>query len=423
VKALSRIGQAFGLKGTVERPSITGGPFGLASAEFLAFVNGLQSKSSVPVTFETAIRVATILACARVRSQSLASAPLRLMQRQGRSVVQVDSHPAAELIRHPNSWMGQFDLVETAELHNALAGRSFWLKTLDARGEVAELLPLDPRWVSVRIVDGWRCMYDVSVPTLGGINNLGPKQIWHYRGLGWNGVQEWEPLSLAREAIGLSVASEQYAAQLFAQGVRPSGAFTLPDGESFSEEQKREFKEVIAQLYSGVSNAGRALLLENGMKWTSMAMTADDAQTIEQRKFAVEEACRFMGVAPIMVYSSDKTATHASAEAFFAQHDQQTVLPSALRLEQSADLALLSAGDRARGLHFKFNLSALARASLEARAKYFSIALGAGGHEPWMTVNEVREAQDYGPLSWGDERVQRAGVANDAAGAAATGEG
>ena len=154
----------------------------------------------------------------------------------------------------------------------------------------------------------------------------------------------------------------------------------------------------------GGDRAGKPIILNNGAQFTSFAMTGVDAQHLETRKHQIEEICRAWGVMPIMVGHADKTATYASAEQMFLAHVVHTLAPWYERIEQSADINLLSEADRANGYYTKFTPNALMRGAAADRASFYSTALGSGGHgTAWMTRNEVRALEELDAIDGGDE--------------------
>jgi HK97 family phage portal protein len=127
-------------------------------------------------------------------------------------------------------------------------------------------------------------------------------------------------------------------------------------------------------------------------------MSGLDAQHLETRKFQIEEVCRFFDVMPIMVGYSDKATTYASAEQMFLAHVVHTLSPWYARIEQSADVNLLTEKERASGLYFKFVPAGLLRGAAKDRSEYFAKALGAGGGPAWMTQDEVRALEELNPF-------------------------
>ena len=140
-------------------------------------------------------------------------------------------------------------------------------------------------------------------------------------------------------------------------------------------------------------------------------MSGVDAQHIETRKLQVEEMCRAMRVMPIMIGQADKSATYASAEQMFLAHVVHTLMPWYERIEQSADVNLLSDEDRRAGFYTKFNPNALMRGAAADRGEYYSKALGAGGTPAWMTQDEVRGLEERAPMG-GTAAALSAGAMN-----------
>jgi HK97 family phage portal protein len=202
---------------------------------------------------------------------------------------------------------------------------------------------------------------------------------------------------VARQALGLSMALERGQATLQAKGVNMPGYLSI-DG-SLTEEQHKKLTKWMRENHQGADNAGNAMILDKAAKWVQTAMTNADAQVLEQRRFAVEEVCRFMRVLPIMVGHADKTATYASAEQMFLAHAMYTLGPWARRLEQSANKHLLTPAERAEGLYTKLNEKALLRMSAKDQADVLA-RYTAGGI---MTRNEAREALELNPLDGLDD--------------------
>jgi HK97 family phage portal protein len=130
----------------------------------------------------------------------------------------------------------------------------------------------------------------------------------------------------------------------------------------------------------------------------SLAQTGVDSQHLEQRRFEVEDVCRFFRVMPIMVMQADKAATYASSENMFIAHVVHTLMPWYTRIEQSADVNLLTADERRQGYYSKFMAQALLRGASKDRAEYFAKALGSGGSPAWMTQDEVRALEEMNPM-------------------------
>lgn len=355
-----------------------------------------QSKTGAAVNLKTALQCATVMACARVIANGIAQVPLKLYQESedGRKTT-ARTHPLYHVLhRKPNPWQTSFEFREMVGLHLALAGRAYAYKVI-VGGQIRELIPFEPGKVQAKLAtDGITITYEVTGRD-GTVMTFGSDLIWHLKGPSWNGWEAMDALELAREAIGLAIATEESQAKLHRNGVRVPGVYSVEG--TLNEAQHKQLRKFLAENYAG-ENSGLPMIVDRNAKWLQMAMTGVDAQHLETRKHQVVEVCRAMGVMPIMVFESDKATTYASAEAMFDAHVKHTLGVWWERIEQSIDCNLLSERDLDNGIYSKFVGNGLLRGSVKDRADYYSKALGAGGSPAWMTQDEVRSLEELNPL-------------------------
>lgn len=350
------------------------------------------------VNWQTALQVSTVLGCARVYANGLAQVPFKLRQKRATQ----GSDPA---VTHPlydvtaNAWadrLTSFEARQQVGLHLSLTGNCYVFKVLGFdRKKVKELLPIDPRRVSVREGSGSGSI-EYRVQVGGEIKEVDPDLIWHIRFLPWDGVSGLNAVRLLREAIGLSMSAEEHGAKFFGNGARLSGVLTTD--ASLTQDQAKVLRESWQSEYGGSSNAFRTAVLWAGLKYQPMGKGAEESQYVETRSQQIEEVCRGFGVLPIMVGHSDKTATYASAEAMFQAHLTHTLMPAYSAVETSADLHLLSKDERASGLYFHLEPKGLLRGSIKDRALFYTAMLDRAVFNP----NEVRELEDMNPYEGGD---------------------
>jgi HK97 family phage portal protein len=354
-----------------------------------------MARAGVTVNWDAAIRVSTVLACARVIAQGIAQVPLKVYRESNGTKLPATDHPLYFLLHNqPNPWQTSFEYRETMGLHLALAGRHYAFRNVDSAGVLRELIPFEPGKVEPKRIDGGEIEYTVTFDN--GMKVSYPQtSIWHVRGLGWNGWQGMDAVDLAREAIGLSIAAESAHAKLFANGVQSKGTYSVE--RTLNPEQYKQLRKHIVENTTG-DNAGMPMIVDQGAKWLQTAMTGEDAQHVELRRHQIEEVCRAMGVMPIMVGHSDKTATYASAEQMFIAHVVHTLTPWYVRLEQSIDAHLLGRVSVEQGFYSKFVAQGLMRGAMKDRGEYLSKALGAGGSPAWMTQDEARGLEELNPL-------------------------
>lgn len=355
----------------------------------------MATKSGASVSHKSALEVSVVLACARVISEGIAQVPFKLYRSEGDKVLPAVDHPLYTILhRRPNSWMTSFDLRETMALHAVLTGDAVAFVNR-VRGEVKEIIPFAPANVTIKQENDYRMTYRLQAPN-GQSQDFPQEAIWHWRGPSWDGVCGMDVVKLARESIGLAMATEESQARMTKSGASMSGLYSVE--EKLNSDQYKALREFIDKNFDGPQNVGRTKLLDRGAKYTPTSMTAVDAQLLETRKQQVEEICRAFRVMPIMVGYSDKAATYASAEQMFLAHVVHTLAPWYTRIEQSGECQLLSERERDQNYFIKFNAAGLMRGSHKDRAEYYAKALGAGGAPGWMTQDEIRGLEELNPM-------------------------
>ena len=353
-----------------------------------------QSKSGTSVTWQTALQYSTSLACARVIGEALAQNPFKLMQLKDGKREPARDNPLFEVLSlKPNDYMTSFELRENIGIVTAMTGNWFAFINRTKDG-IQELLPWEPGQVKI-IRDKWMVGYVLTTKD-GEQVPVPPQNIWHVKGPTWNTYLGLDGVKLARESIGLGIATEEHGSLLFRNGAQSSGL--LSTDQLINKEKAAQLKESW-QEDNAHGNRFKTAVLWSGMKWQSMAATNDQSQFLQTRAFQVEEVCRAFRVLPIMVGHSDKAATYASSEQMFKAHSMYTLTPWTERTEQSADVNLLTKQQRKDGMYTKFFINGLLRGVAKDRVAYYK-----GMSEIHaMTPNEIRELEDMNPYEGGDE--------------------
>lgn len=380
--------------------------YGSASLPALlsAVFGGGASKSGTTVTVDTALQVTVVLACIRVIAEGVAQVPFKLMRKDGRNRLDASDHRLYDVLhRRPNPWMTSFEFRETMTMRAALCGNAYaFINRVGSAGEVAELIPI-PGSVKPVCADDCTLTYEVRGPK-GNVKTFPAEAIWHWRGPSWNGWQGMDILKLAREAVGLAMATEEMHAKLHANGVRPQGLYSVEG--SLSTKQYEDLRKWIDDEYGGAHNAAKTMIIDKNAKFTPTTMSGLDAQHLETRRFQVEEMCRPWRVLPIMVGFADKAMTFASAEQMFLAHVVHCLSPWYERIEQSADVNLLSDKERQAGFYTKFITAGLLRGAMKDMADYL-VKLTTNGI---MTRNEGRDKLDLNPIDGLDEPLTPANM-------------
>lgn len=362
---------------------------------------GRETKTGVTITLDTALRVTTVLACARVIAEGLAQVPYKLMQESadGRSRLPAKAHPLYRVLHsRPNPWMTSFELRELIGLHACLAQQFIAYVGRNLSGQVTEIIPFVPGTVEVKQQPDYSLLYTVTASN-GTKRDFEQNQVWHVRGPSWNGIVGMDALRYAGEAIGLAVAAESSQATLHRNGTRVNGMYSV-DG-TLNGEQHAALRKWIEQNYAGDA-AGATMILDRAAKFTPLQMTGIDAQHLETRRFQIEEICRALRVNPIMVGAESKNTTYASAEQMFLAHVVHTLAPWYSRIEQSADMQLLTERDDRDGYYTTFIEAGLLRGSAKD-TKDVILGYVNGGI---LTPNEGRSLLDRNPMDEESDKLR-----------------
>jgi HK97 family phage portal protein len=363
---------------------------------------GRESHAGVVVNWQTALDVATVLACCRVLAEGISQVPFKLYRETGAGSEPAKDHPLfGVLYRRPNTWQTSFEYRETKMFHTVLAGNGYsFINRVGSERKVQELIPIEPRRVEVKQRPDLSLEYKVTADS--GESKIFPQDaIWHWRGPSWNSWMGLEATKLARNSIGLAVSLEQGQSEFQKNGANSTGLLSV---ENTLDKAQFELLAAWLDRHSiGGDRSHKPFIMDRAAKFTPFTMTGVDQQLLETRKHQIEEICREFRVMPIMVGQSDKAATYASAEQMFLAHVVHTLAPWYTRIEQSADVNLLSEDERNAGYYTKFSPNALMRGAAKDRAEFYAKALGSGGSGAWMTPNEIRALEEMDKIDGGDD--------------------
>jgi len=355
------------------------------------WIGTLQSATGKTVNWRTALQVATVFACCRVIGNGMAQVPFKLMQKKGRRRTAATKHPLYRLLSlKPNDWQTSFEFRQMLAWHIELCGNAYVFVNRNSQGKILELIPLSPGQVTPDRDESLRISYKVSGLD-GTSRTLTKDQIWHLRGPTMDGFHGLDVVKLAREAIGLAMATEEAAAQRHKNGIQNSGIYSVES--TLDKKQYDDLTNWIGKQFAGLQNAGKPMVLDRGATFLNTSMSSVDAQSNETRKTQVEQICSFMGVLPIKVGFSDKTATFASAEEMNRAHREDCLSPRWEYFEQSAMINLLTDAEIEDGLYFNFTEEGLLRGSA-TETKDILLGLVNGG---LMYPNEGRDLLDLNP--------------------------
>jgi HK97 family phage portal protein len=341
--------------------------------------------SGMNVTEETSLRLSAVYACVRLISDTISTLPYdQFVRRDGQ---RFPYRPKDAWIDRPSTEMPKTTFWKQIIVSLLLDGNAFVLVTRSGN-EIVDLTPLNPKTVRVERQNG-RKTFIINNTTV-----LGTDQVLHLTEMLMPGeVRGVSRIMQAKEALGLGLALEEYAAQFFGNGAYAGGVLEFP--EKLSPEQRKEIRDTWNQMHQGPKRAHRVGMLWGGGKFNPLTVDPTASQLVDQRKFAVEEIARIFRVPPFMLGVSENAAmAFASIEQqqlFFRQH---TIQPYVEMLEDHFQMLLENPAT-----FIKFNMSSIVRADLSSRYNAYNTALLAG----FMSVNDVRALEDLGPVDAGDQ--------------------
>ena len=359
-------------------------------SSYTFFMGG--STSGKPVNERSAMQMTAVYSCVRILAEAVAGLPLHLYKYTdtGGKEKAVD-HPLYLLLHdEPNPEMSSFVFRETLMTHLLLWGNAYAQIIRNGKGEVVALYPLMPNKMTVDRDSNGQLYYtyqraNEEAPTMEGTSvKLKPSDVLHIPGLGFDGLVGYSPIAMAKNAIGMAIACEEFGAKFFANGAAPSGVLEHPG----TIKDPSRVRDAWQSQFGGASNSGKVAVLEEGMKYTPISISPEQAQFLETRKFQINEIARIFRVPPHMVGDLEKSS-FSNIEQQSLEFVKYTLDPWIIRWEQSMARVLLSL-DEKKEYFIKFNLEGLLRGDYQSRMNGYSIARQNG----WMSANDIRELEN-----------------------------
>ncbi len=367
-----------------------------AGSSYSFFLGGTASGKYV--TERSAMQMTAVYCCVRILSEAVASLPLQFYRYtdDGGKEKAVD-HPLYFLLHdEPNPEMTSFIFRETLMTHLLLWGNAYSQIIRNGKGEVVALYPLMPDRMKVDRDEHGRLYYEYTVydsddvDGRNGTNKVGrtvrlqPHDVLHIPGLGFDGLVGYSPIAMAKNAIGLAIATEEYGSKFFANGAAPSGVLEHPG----TIKDPSKVRESWQATFGGSGNSNKIAVLEEGMKYTPISISPEQAQFLETRKFQIDEIARIFRVPPHMIGDLEKSSFN-NIEQQSLEFVKYTLDPWVSRWEQAMVRALLTP-DEKKKYFFKFNVDGLLRGDYQSRMNGYATARQNG----WMSANDIRELEN-----------------------------
>lgn len=357
----------------------------------------LQSNTGLRVTPWTSLGSTVVYACVRALSEDMARVKLCVERKQDGGWVEDSMHPLHQVLRKPNKWQNSFDFIAYMVACYAHRGNGYAVIIRDGRGVPNRLVPISPDRTQVMIGDNGNLFYSILHQLVDDNQQIvvPSDDIIHIRGMSVDGYTGVSPISIGQEAIGLSLAAQTHGAKTFANGTSLRGVLESP--QTLSKEASDRMSASWRDMNSGIQNAGKVAVLEQGVKFNAISMSLEDAQYLDTRAFQVIDLCRLFRVPPHKVMELSD-AHYANTEQMNQEYMDNALLPIAMRIEQEMEEKLLFDGERA-STRINFNFDDMLRADQGTRFKTYATATTSG----ILSINECRELEGLGPVNGGDE--------------------
>ena len=361
-----------------------------AGSGYAFFMGGTTSGKTV--TERSAMQMTAVYSCVRILSEAVAGLPLHLYKYtdSGGKAMALDHSLYRLLHDEPNPEMSSFVFRETLMTHLLLWGNAYAQIIRNGKNEIVALYPLMPNKMSVDRDENGRLYYTYYRGSDEAIKNkefavmLQPSDVLHIPGLGFDGLVGYSPIAMAKNAIGMAIACEEYGAKFFANGAAPGGVLEHPG----TIKDPQRVRESWQSTFGGSGNANKIAVLEEGMKYTPIGISPEQAQFLETRKFQINEIARIFRVPPHMVGDLEKSS-FSNIEQQSLEFVKYTLDPWVIRWEQSIQRSLLNSEEK-RKYFAKFNVEGLLRGDYQSRMNGYAI----GRQNGWMSANDIRELEN-----------------------------
>ena len=358
----------------------------------LTFLFGKTSSGKI-VNEQTAMQSAAVYACVRILSEAIASLPIHVYRyRLDGGKERIPQHPLYYLLHNePHPEMTSFVFRETLMSHLLLWGNAYAQIVRNGRGQPIALYPLLPNRMEVSRTKTGDMVYTYHLDPderdlyPNGKNiTLRKDEVLHIPGLGFDGLIGYSPIAMAKNAIGMSLATEEYGASFFANGANPGGVLEHPGVIKDIQRVKDSWNSA----YQGTGNAHKIAVLEEGMKFQAIGIPPEQAQFLETRKFQINEIARIFRVPPHMVGDLEKSS-FSNIEQQSLEFVKYTLDPWVVRWEQSLQQSLVLPSEK-QSIFIKFNVDGLLRGDYQSRMNGYAVARQNG----WLSANDIRELED-----------------------------
>jgi len=357
---------------------------------------GSMSLSGEKVTESTALTYAAVWCAVNLISGTVSTLPLHLLRKEQNKTITAKKNRIYRVLHD------EFNPMMTAETGRAVMmahlltwGNCYAEKVVNNMGEIIELWPISPDRVEIESLDNQQIIYRITVNRQP--YRLTRERILHIPGLGFDGFQGYSVIAMARKSIGLAMAMETFGALYFGSGTHPGVVVKHPG--QLSAQGHDNLKKSLSETHSGLGQSHKLMLLEEGMTIEKIGIPPEDSQFLESRQFQIPEVARWFNLPPHKLKDLTRSS-FSNIESEQISFVTDSILPWLIRLEQNYALQLLSSIEKKQEFFFRHNVDGLMRGNAKDRGEYYRTMFNIGA----MSINDIREKEDWDPVEGGDER-------------------
>lgn len=364
--------------------------WGAGDAQYKSLFGSGLSASGEPISEYLALNLSAVWAAVTVIAGSIASLPLIHYRKTGRGKARYEESRLYKVLHDQfNPEMTAMKGRETMQQHVLLWGNAYAEIQRDGAGRVSALWPITPdRVLPDRSASG-ALVYQVRAQD-GTTTTLPASEMFHLRGLSYDGIVGYSVVRKARESMGGALAAERFVNTAYANGSWFGGAIQHP--RALGEKALQHIRDGIEARHKGASKAGGVLILEEGMTWVNTSMSLKDAEFLSARKFSVTEVARWFNIPPDKLRDLEH-ATYANIEAQAIDFVVNTLRPWLVNWEAECNQKLIPALE-SRQQFCEHLVDALLRGDTTARYQAYNVGRQGG----WLSVNDIREFENMNPL-------------------------
>lgn len=358
---------------------------------FVDYFGGGESSAGVHVGHQSALHYTPFWASVRIISGTLAALPFKVYERldDGGKRPQPLHKVYALVHERPNEYMDWVTFCETRMAHVLCYGNGYAEIQRDGAGRPVALWPLLPNRTSRQVGDDGVPYYEVRTET-GESIPLRDENVLHIKGLGFDGYTGYDVISYHKEAIGYGIAVKEYGARFYQNDANPGGVLECPT--AMSDKAFDRLKTSWNEKYTGLSNAHRMQILEEGTKWTKIGVEPDKAQAIEAQKFTVDDCARIFQIPPHKIGSMEYSK-YNNVEQLQIDFVCTTMLYWFRKWEQEINYKLFMPSERGR-MFCEILADAALRGNTEARTAFYA----AGRQWGYLSINDIRAKENLNPI-------------------------